>query len=164
MTHIDWTCQRVGVCGEPGRGLRASTVPKESFFKRGIEVHHAVISCVHSSLANKEGRLWVWFSPTQCTSQTDQRVQNKVDYWHQPAATVQSRECRLHSALRAWTGNWAPVIIVAQTEPPSPWNNRKGKTEPMPPQPAGTRKICKTGWAGLIISRWFPPPSARVRQ
>ena len=45
-------------------------------------------------------------------------VQNKVAYWCRQGADGQSGDCGLHSALRAWAGNWAPVIIIAQTEPP----------------------------------------------
>ena len=84
-------------------------------------------------------------------------VGSKVAYQYQPGATVQSVECGLHSGLRTWAGNWAPVIIVTQTEPPSLQQHRKGKMEPSPKMSAGTRKICRTSWAGLTISRRLVP-------
>ena len=59
-------------------------------------------------------------------------LQNQVDNWHWPDTNAQSGQCGPHSALRVWAGNWAPVTIVAQTEPPSSWDHRKGKVEPPP--------------------------------
>ena len=47
----------------------------------------------------------------------------------------------------------APVITVVQTEPPYLPKDGKGKRELSPPLPAGTRKFCKTCWAGLTISK-----------
>ena len=40
---------------------------------------------------------------------------------------AQRGECRPHKALKAWAGNWAPVIIITQTESPSSGNHRTGK-------------------------------------
>lgn len=91
-------------------------------------------------------------------------VQSKGLYRCQPGAIMQSRQCRLHNAPRAWVRNWAPVITVAQTKPPSLWSHRQGKMEPSSPLPAGTGKIRKTNWAGLKINTrlffffsFFPP-------
>ena len=51
----------------------------------------------------------------------------EVDYPCWPGANAQSGQCRPHSVLSAWTGKWAPVITVPQTEAPSLQNHRKGK-------------------------------------
>ena len=77
--------------------------------------------------------------------------------WFINASMVQlGRQCGPNSARRVWTGNWVPVIVVAQTEYPHPCQTTlEGKQSPSPNFPAtepnfpGARKICKTGWEGL---------------
>ena len=73
-------------------------------------------------------------------------LHKRVDYWCWPGANAQSGQFRPHSGLRAWSGNWAPVITVGQTEPPFLGNHGKEKKlEPSPPLPAGSGKTRKTG-------------------
>ena len=79
---------------------------------------HAGTLCLNSNKANKQGGGGMLFAPTQCTSRPIKGLQNKVDCQHLPGTNAQSGQCGMHSALRVWAGNWAPVNTVAQTEPP----------------------------------------------
>ena len=67
------------------------------------------------------------FHPLSAPHRLIKGLHNEVDYRCWPGAYIQSIQCRPHGTLRAWAGNWAPVIIVAKTEPLSSQNHRKGK-------------------------------------
>lgn len=72
-------------------------------------------------------------------------LQSKVVYQLQSGTTAHSGEFGLHSALRTWGENWAPVIVVAQIEHISLLNHQKEKWNPTFPLPTGARNIRQIG-------------------
>ena len=125
------------------RGLKQHQDPKRLFFKG--ELRHTVQDLMHlGTRPAKREECGHDFLPLSEPCGLMKAVQSEVAYPQQPAVTVQRGECRPHSALSVCAWNWALVIVVAQIEPPSLLNQRKGKTEPSPTLPAGDRKICKS--------------------
>ena len=53
----------------------------------------------------------------------------------------------------AWTGSWVPVIIIAQTEPPYFWNNKKGKNRVQPLYPSRIQEDLQNSLGWFKISR-----------
>ena len=112
------------------QGLREATAPREIFFNRGTETHRDISSqwpgrpkgrrvgviCSHSVHLTD----WSNGCKTRWIISTD-------------LAQMQRVESAGHSALRVWAGNWAGVIIVAQTEPHPYRTTGKKKNEAQPP-------------------------------
>lgn len=114
MTEIRlWICQRV----ETQTVAQRSSTHRDCFQNLNFCMLGRYLMC--SCPANKEGELWVQFGPTQCILGLMKGMQSEVIYRRQPSATAQRRQCKLHSALMVWAGNWKTVITVAQTESPS---------------------------------------------
>ena len=118
------------MCGNLGTGSEWQQQP-EKYFSKGklacTRQRNLVCASVQSRREDCGHDLFSLREPHRLIK----RVQIKAVYGCQPSATAQSGEYRLHSALTLWAGKWAPMIIVAQTEPPSLANHRKGKTEPI---------------------------------
>ena len=143
--HGLWNVQRVGLCGKPKKPQSGSGTQR-AFFKRGTEVLSAgTLHAQRPSQQRGRNENAIWSHSVH--HGLIKGVQSEVAYQLQLGADSQSGEYRSHSALKAWAGNWAPVIIVAQPKPPSLRNHKKGKNRAHPSLPTGTRKIYKTRWA-----------------
>ena len=111
-----WTCQRVAGCGKQGSGLEWRQLwdifQKVNWSALGRDLMYTAVQptrredCGHNLL------------PLSAPHRLTKGVWNEVVYQFHPSTTVQNGECRPHIAQKQWAGNWAPMIIVAQTGPP----------------------------------------------
>ena len=93
----------------------------QRLFSRG-ELRRTVQGLMHRGRPTKREGCGSDLLPFRAPHELIKGVQREVAYWGQPGETAESGECMQHSALGVLTGNWAPVIIVAHTEPPPLWN------------------------------------------
>ena len=120
MTQIDsldlpesWTVRKAR------QWLRVAVAPKEPFFFSKGDLRHTVQGpCVCSTRPRKRDECGHDLCPLRAPHRPIKGVKNKVAYRWWPSTNSRSGESGQHSALRLRAGNWAPVNIVAQDEPP----------------------------------------------
>ena len=135
------------------RSLESQCLQERLFSVEELSWGAGTLCTCAAASATKRGA--VRFAPSQCTSWTHRSKGCKMRWIISDplGANVKSEQCGPHSALRAWAGNLSSVIIVAQTEPPSWRNHRKGKKRSPTPSACSIQEDQQNPLSKLEVSR-----------
>ena len=120
----------------------------------------------HSCWVNRRENCGCDLLPLSVPHGLIKEVQRKVVYWCQPSTAAQSGECQTQRALRVCAGNWAPVTIAAQTEPPSLVETLERENSAQYPITCRRWEDLQN-WLGSLTTNkfgFFPPLHPRVGQ